>query len=134
MAGLLDVAGSEFVTVGDKQVEVFGVSWKGLAVLSARFPEFGAMLSGGDVSSDKLMGLAGDALAAVIAAGCGMLGDEATEKHAERLSANIQTDLLAAILRRTIPDGPGPFVDKLLAAQRIAAGSSETALPAPSTT
>jgi hypothetical protein len=134
MSGLLDVAGSEFVTVGDKQVEVFGVSWKGLASLSARFPAFGLMLNGGDVGSEHLMGLAQDALGALIAAGCGMLGDEAAEKHAERLSANVQTDLIAAILRRTIPDGPGPFVDKLIAAQRIAAGSSETLSKAPSTT
>ena len=47
--------------------------------------------------------MGGDAVAAIIAAGCGYPGDNAAETVAGNLSLDIQADLLAAILRLTLP-------------------------------
>src|SRR4051794_37464857 len=49
------------------------------------------------------------------AAGCGYPGDETAETVAGKLSLDTQADLLAAILRLTLPKGVGPFVEKLTA-------------------
>jgi hypothetical protein len=82
--------------------------------------------------------MGGDAVAAIIAAGCGYPGDEKAEAVAGRLSIDAQADLLAAILRLTLPAGLGPFVEKLTVLGGILdAAPSATALasksPKPST-
>ena len=59
--------------------------------------------------------MGGDAVAAIIAAGCGYPGDNTAETIAGSLSLDIQADFLAAILRLTLPNGVGPFVEKLTA-------------------
>lgn len=116
MAGLVDIAPSvEHVTVGAAKVPVYGVSAKGIALLLARFPELRELMSGREVGIDKLLDMGGDAVAAIIAAGCGFPGDEAQEAAAERLPVELQADLLAPILRLTMPNGVGPFVEKLAA-------------------
>ena len=61
------------------------------------------------------MAIGGDAVAAIIAAGCGYPGDEKAEVVAGQLSLDAQADLLASILRLTLPKGIGPFVEKLTA-------------------
>jgi hypothetical protein len=68
-----------------------------------------------EVQADQLLAIGGDAVAAIIAAGCGSPGDNAAETVAGSLSLGIQADLLAAILRLTLPKGVGPFVEKLTA-------------------
>ena len=47
------------------------------------------------------MAMGGDAVAAIIAAGCGYPGDETAETVAGKLSLDAQAELLAAILRWT---------------------------------
>ena len=59
--------------------------------------------------------MSGDAVAAIIAAGCGYPADDKAESVAARLSLDAQADLLAVILRLTLPKGVGPFVEKLTA-------------------
>ncbi|RUV75927.1 MAG: hypothetical protein EOR30_17040 [Mesorhizobium sp.] len=116
MVGLLDIAPlTERVPVGNATVEVFGVSAKGVVSLLARFPEVRMLMVGKDVGIDKLMEMGGDAIAAIIAAGIGFPGDEEQEKAAGRLSVEAQADLLTAILKVTLPNGIGPFVEKLTA-------------------
>jgi hypothetical protein len=58
------------------------------------------------------MPVGGDAIAAIIAAGCGYPGDDQAEAVAGKLSLDAQADLLASILRLTLPKGIGPFVEK----------------------
>jgi len=114
MVGLLDIAPLiQTVTLRDHPIEVTGVSAKGLAQLLLHFPELRALISGRDVDLDQLLELGGDVVAAVIAAGCGQAGDAQAEAAAGRLGLDDQAELLAAIMTLTMPQGVGPFVDKL---------------------
>lgn len=114
MVGLIDIApATETIEAQGKPVTVHGVSAKGLAHLLARFPELRKLMTGQDVQANQLLTTGGDAVAAIIAAGCGYRGDNAAEAIAGDLSLDIQADLLAAILRLTLPRGIGPFVEKL---------------------
>ena len=72
-------------------------------------------MSGKEVAVDQLFAMGGDAVAAVIAAGCGYPGDDKAENVAANLPLDAQADLLAAILRLTLPKGVGPFVETLSA-------------------
>lgn len=114
MAGLLDIAPlTESVSVRGAKIEVCGVSAKGIALLLGRFPELRMLMTGKEVGIDRLMEMGGDAVSAIIAAGIGFPGDLDQEQAAGRLGVDAQADLLAAILRLTLPNGIGPFVEKL---------------------
>ena len=114
MASLLDVipAGAR-VSVRGVEVEVSGVSAKGAALLLARFPELRDLMVGKSVDVSALLAMGGDAVSAVIAAGCGKPGDAAMEAVADGLGLDEQADLLSAILKLTMPGGVAPFVEKL---------------------
>lgn len=117
MASLLDIAPAvETVKIGAQSVDVSGVSAAGLASLLVRFPELQPMFSGEPIDTAKVASLGGPVVAAIIAAGCGSLGDPAAEKVAASLALDAQVGLLGAILRVTLPDGIGPFLAKLGAA------------------
>ena len=114
MVGLIDIAPCvETLDIQGSAVEVRGVSATGLALLLSRFPELRKLMTGLEVDSDQLIALGGEAIAAIIAAGCGYPGEEKAEAIAASLSLDMQADLLAAILRLTLPKGVGPFVSKL---------------------
>lgn len=130
MVSLLDIAPlSETVKVptakGDVKVDVYGVSAAGLVSLLARFPEIRMMMTGKEVEVDRLMAMGGEAVAAIIAAGCGHPGDDNAEQNAARLSLEAQTDLLSAIVKLTLPNGLGPFVSKLTALMGTAGAGAE---------
>ena len=137
MVGLLDIAPlTQTVTVRDHPIEVTGVSANGLAQLLLRFPELRALISGRDVGLDQLLALGGDIIAAIIAAGCGQAGDAEAEAAAGRLGLDDQAELLAAIMTLTMPQGIGPFVDKLsrMGLNPVAGGGTttpDTNLPRP---
>lgn len=114
MVGLLDIAPAvERVEVRGTQVDVFGISVKGIVSLIQRFPELRGLIGGESLDVDVLMSMGGDIVAAIIAAGCGSPGDVTAEKTACALDIGAQADLLVAILRVTMPGGVGPFVAKL---------------------
>ena len=114
MVGLIDIAPQiERVDVREKPVEVHGISAKGLAYLLGRFPDLRRLMTGQDVDAQQLLTVGGDAVAAIIGAGCGQAGDEQAEAIAGNLPIDTQADFLAAILRLTLPKGIGPFVAKL---------------------
>src|SRR4051794_24801520 len=116
MVGLIDIApGIETIHVSGSAVAIHGVSAKGVAHLLGRFPELRMLMTGQSVETDKLMAMGGDAVAAIIAAGCGYPGDEKAETVAGSLPVSTQADLLVGILRVTLPAGLGPFVEKLTA-------------------
>ena len=117
MVGLIDIApASETVTIRGQAVDVCGVSASGVAQLLARFPDLRRLFSGRDVAVEDLIGMGGEIVAAVIAAGTGAAGDPEAERAADRLSVDEQADLLIAIARVTLPGGVGPFVEKLTGA------------------
>jgi hypothetical protein len=116
MASLLDIAPlTETVSVRGTDIPVTGVSAKGIAHIMARFPEVREMMVGREVSVDRLIELGGDAVGAIIAAGTGNPGDPDHERIAAGLLLEEQADLLAVILRVTLPKGVGPLVEKLTA-------------------
>ena len=116
MAGLLDIAAvTETVTINGTKVDVPGVSATGIAHLLARFPEMRMTMTGRGVEVSRWLEIGGDAVAAVIAAGIGHPGEEDYEAAAGRLPIEAQADLIAAIIKVTMPGGPGPFVEKLTA-------------------
>ena len=72
MVSLLDVAPkAESIEVQGTPVAVHGVSAKGFAYLLGRFPELRMLMTGQTVDANRLMAVGGDAVAAIIAAGCG---------------------------------------------------------------
>ncbi len=132
MIGLIDIAPAiETVDVQGASVTVHGVSAKGLALLLGRFPELRKLMTGQEVQAEQLMAMGGDAVSAIIAAGCGYPGDEAAESIAGKLSLDSQADLLGAILRLTLPRGVGPFVEKLTALGGILEAEGARSVTAP---
>ena len=133
MVGLLDIAPlTETVTIRDQPIEVIGVSAKGVAQLLLRFPELRALISGREVGLDQLLALGGDIVAAIVAAGCGQAGDAQAEAAAGHLGLDDQAELLAAIMKLTLPQGIGPFVDKLARMGLKPVAGEGTGMPEPS--
>ena len=118
MPGLLDLAKqTETVSIRGVSVEIRGLSLEIIARLMGRFPE---LLEAMDTRSlAPLSKVSGGCIGAIIAAGCGMIGDEAAEDLAANLPMEEQLDLLAPILRFTMPGGVGPFGAKAVAAIKI---------------
>lgn len=104
-----------------KTVEVTGVQMAGLIYIGRKFPDIITGIFGGDkndkgeVLVDNLWWtkLGKDHINAFIAAGCGKEGNEAAEQAAGSYAAFDQFKLMEAIIRRTMPQGLGPFVDML---------------------
>jgi hypothetical protein len=131
MVGLVDIAPHiETIEVQGAPVAVHGISAKGLANLLGRFPELRKLMSGQQVEAEQLMAMGGDAVAAIIAAGCGYPGDEKVEAVAGKLAIDTQADLIGAILRLTLPAGLGPFVEKLTALGGILDAAPSATAPA----
>lgn len=125
MPGLLDVAAStKTVPVGSGHVTVPGVSARGIAVLLERFPVVRELFTGKSPSltADAIIKIVPDAIAAIIAAGCGSPGDPEAEKVADALPAETQAELLEAIMEVTMPKGAGPFVERLMGMARVMDG------------
>lgn len=118
MPGLLDIAvARKTVPAGGTDIPVYGVSAAGIAVILDRFPVVRELFAGVErtpITADLLFKMVPDAIATIIAAGCGEPGNEAAELAASRLPAHEQADLLEEILRLTMPKGVGPFVDRLM--------------------
>lgn len=116
MPGLKDIAPSfRTVAVNGVQVPVPGISAHGIAYLFYRFPVVRELMGEQDVklSPEDLMKLGPEAVSAIIAVGCGDIGDEEAEKAAAALPAELQVDFLEAVIGETMPSGVGPFVQRL---------------------
>ncbi len=113
MVGLLDIAPVvDTVEINGEQVSVPGISVEGIASLLRRYPILHDVMSKG-ISVENLMAAGPDVVAAMIAAGCGQPGNEQAEQIVKLLNVQAQIDLLAAILRRTMPKGVGPFLESI---------------------
>ncbi|KLK91424.1 hypothetical protein AA309_20225 [Microvirga vignae] len=134
MSGLLAIAPvNETVTVQGVKIHVYGVSLEGAADLLNRFPELRALFTGRDVPVADLAAKAPAAVAAIIAAGIGYPGDEEQEHAARRLPLEAQLDLLAPILKLTLPNGVSAFAEKLKALMGSVTVTDGSAASAPAT-
>lgn len=125
MAGLKDVViAKEIVPIGSTEVEVVGLSYEAIGTLAEHHPKFGELAKAGTASVPALLALGPEIISAILAAGTGALGDRETEDVARQLCIDDQTRLLAAILRRTMPRGAGPFGDTLMEAATALQGQS----------
>jgi hypothetical protein len=131
MASLLDLMPQPArVAIGDKVLEVWGISAGGIAALLARYPDLRKLMSGVEIDTSDLMAMGGDIVASIIAAGCGSPGNADAERIAGMLPVGSQADILGAILKETMPAGVGPLMEKLGAlAQTLGLQGSEPVLP-----
>jgi hypothetical protein len=137
MGSLLDLAPAPAtVRVGTTEISVTGVSVGVIVALLWRFPELQRMMAkaeGEEINAADLMMLGGKATSAIIAAGCGEAGNPEYERVAGSIPAAAQSDLLAAILKLTMPDGIVPFAERLVGlAQTVGLTGSEPESPSAS--
>jgi hypothetical protein len=127
MPGLLDIAAAPSrVVVRGTEIDVFGVSAEGIAYLISNFPEIKSLLTGKEIALDvnALATTAPKALAAIIAAGTGNVGNRDAEAVAASLSVDEQAEILARIVELTFPRGIGPFAEAIQRlAEKVGAGS-----------
>jgi hypothetical protein len=132
MADLLDIAPStavESVHVNGMHITVRGLRGDAIASIVSRFPDLARLLGGsGDIGS-RLISQFGNAIAPIIAAGCGHHNDEKTKEY-EQVAANLlvedQLKLIAAIIGLTFPNGMASFVKSMTA---FLVGTDERAKP-----
>lgn len=130
---LLDIApASEMIKIGEQEMPVYGISVKGVISLLQRFPMIQTWVSGGKLDPAKLLEMAPEALAAVIALGCRVEG-EVGEQEAAKLSIETQIDIVEAIGRLTFSNGFGPFAQRILKLANLGAAVSQNYGRAPDT-
>jgi hypothetical protein len=132
MVGLLDLRPRPVsVRINGGEIDVRGVSADGVAYLFGKFPELADKITNKTVAVGDLMTIGrGGAIAAIIAAGCGAVGDEEHESAAASLPLGDQAELLAAILKLTMPDGLVPFVERLAGLGIVQSGHTIGKAPA----
>lgn len=133
MPGLSDIARSfRTVKVRGAEIAVPGISVEGIAYLFHKFPVIRELITGKteDIAADRLIALAPDAVASIIALGTGSTGEliAADEITARSLGAEDQLNLVDAIIQETMPGGAGPFVEKLTA-MFLRLGVGSTSIP-----
>lgn len=134
MASLLDIApASATVNIRGTAVAVPGLGAAGIASLMRRFPSIKDLLTGKGLNLDMegLLGTGPEAVAAMIAAGCGMPGNEKAEEAAGALALGDQIEVLSKVLEVTLPDGPKNIEARLVEMLRRV-GLSPTPSPQPS--
>lgn len=127
MPDLLSIAPlAESVPVRGAKASVKGVDVGEIVGLLQRFPKIRKMWATGQWDVEQLLGMSNEAISAVIAAGCANI-DEA---NAANLALGEKTELLAAIVRVTMPRGPGPFMATLTALLGTVGGGASPTVPA----
>ncbi len=126
MVGLLDIAPPfRSVPVNGEDVRVTGVSAHGIAYLFQKFPQIRALLAQrAELTLEEFIELVPEAIAAIIACGCGCVGSPEAEAMAAKLGAETQMDFLQAIAEVTMPKGVGPFFERLVGMANSVGASS----------
>ena len=115
----------------ESEIACYGVGIGDLAALLGRFPDLMALLMPAEDDKPQswdarsLLQASPAALACILAAGTGHASEEPYEAAAARLPAEVQVDMLTAIISQTMPQGFGPFVRRLTLALNIVV-SAET--------
>ena len=124
MTSLLDIGPlTEKIKIGDKEVNVFGVTPEGFFFLLEKFPMLQTMFGGGikNITMELLREVAPTSIAYAIAIATtdrSRYETQSTWVHAVQEAANIavnlsahyQMELFQSALRLTFPDGIGPFM------------------------
>jgi hypothetical protein len=124
----------EDVPIGESFLRVSGISAKTGLEIFRRFPNISGMTSGTTFNLGTFLAAAPDAVAAIIAAATGDLGDESAEQSASELPIEIQFDILEAVGRLTFTKGFAPFAERIMAladAANSALSSKVTAMTSP---
>lgn len=136
--GLLDILPAvDTVTVAGKKLAIRALSVTDIAYLMVRFEEVRTLMAGGKLTTERLMAMGSEAVAAICVSGVTSKKSTIAERH--KLEAHFitlgleqQVDILSAVVKVTLPKGPGPFVaavTKLMSLGRSADGASSE-LPA----
>ena len=129
MPSLADIASiPEIVEIRGFKFEITGLSASHIAKLLDRFPELRAMWTKRDVKPDAWFKVIPSIVPFIIAAGCGKADDPDEIAAAANLGVEDQAALLGPIWNRTMPNGLGPFVERLVA---LVGQSSTLAIHAP---
>jgi hypothetical protein len=135
MASLLDLGPlTEEVEIRGVTLTIQGLTAVHLFKLFAEFPDMGQAISQIGNHGAKILEMAPDLIAKIIATATGSAGDKAVEDKARAMGAADQMLILSAVQRLSFPDGISPFVEqitKLMGAPVMGAISPET-LRAPS--
>lgn len=116
MVALTDIAKTnETVAVFGKDVDVYGVSAEGFAILLQRFPQLVSLAKGDKVVPADIIKMGPQVVGAVIAAGCGQPGNADAEAFAAKISVDTQLEFITKIGGATFPKGIGPFLERLQA-------------------
>lgn len=117
MPSLIDIASATTEVAG---VRVRALSGADIADLLGRFTELRKAMSGVSISTEELIAVAPNAVAAAIAVATMPPEDKAdpakktaNEQAAVTLGVGLQVDFLDAIIKLSIPAGIGPFMERL---------------------
>jgi hypothetical protein len=114
---LLDIGpqSKDVPMLSGESLRVYGISAKGMFSIFSRFPEVGKWFTApGALDTKRFVSEVPDAMAAIIAAGCGLPGDTKAEETAELIAIDTQIDILEAIIELTFKSGFGPFVNRIV--------------------
>lgn len=111
-------------------IRIRGVSGRNIAYLVERFPDLKTLLIERYVDPQRLIEIAPDAIAAILAAGIGKAGDPNEESLADSLPVGLQVEFLSAIFRVTLPNGLAAVVEEITAALGITPDDLASADPA----
>jgi len=105
--GLVDIAKPvESFDLRGSKIEVRALKLSEAAQLVFRFPELRRMMETQKLDDSGFIGISDDLANAIIASGVEVL----TEEIADNLAPDEKLDLMAVVMRLTMPRGPVPFV------------------------
>ena len=115
MVSLIDIVPqTRAVTInGGSEVELRGLGLRHIAGLLLRFPELRKLFADGAPALDfeAIITTAPDAIGSIIAEAAGQ--PEAADNIADAMSLDDCAECVGAVLALTMPDGLGPFMEKL---------------------
>lgn len=95
-----------------QEVDVRGLNLQDVASLMARYPEVIEQFDG-RLDAMAILKLGPQVVAAVMAMACGAPNDRGAEAALLALPLGKQAEILNVVVRETMPNGVGPFVDLL---------------------
>jgi len=116
MSTLLDIAPRfETVSLGQTSLEVYGLGASSIATILFRFPELKDLFDKGldGLDGETIARIGEEAVGAIIAAGCRMLGNPKAEAVARSLPVGDQVAILKAVYDITFPKGVADFLTSL---------------------